>query len=102
MVSVKIDNREFAVRDGITIIEAARQNGIKIPALGYDPRVSPPNYVEVSIVELVNGKGTRFVSATSTTIQEGMNIRTQLLTALAGGAIAFGATWAGSRWSERN
>ena len=77
MINIKINNNEFAVREDITIIEAARENGIDIPALGYDPRVSPPTNVEVAIVELVDGKGTQFTSATSTTVKDGMVVRTE-------------------------
>ncbi|MEN6621712.1 MAG: 2Fe-2S iron-sulfur cluster-binding protein, partial [Smithella sp.] len=32
-VKVTIDNREVEVEAGITILEAAKQNGIKIPTL---------------------------------------------------------------------
>jgi len=77
MVTIKINEREVTVKEGVTIIEAAREHGIDIPALGYDPRVSPPSGVEVSIVELVNGKGAQFVSATSTIVKDGMVIRTE-------------------------
>ncbi|MCK7468471.1 MAG: hypothetical protein MZU91_10445 [Desulfosudis oleivorans] len=40
------------VKEGVTIIDAARANGIDIPALGYDPRVSPPSNVEAAFVEV--------------------------------------------------
>ena len=77
MVTITINDKKISVRDGATIIEAARQNGIEVPALGYDPRVSPPMGVELSTVELVDGKGTRFVSATSTVVSDGMQVRTE-------------------------
>lgn len=76
MVTIKVNGRDFSVQEGITIIEAARQNGVDIPALGYDPRVSPPSGPEFSTVEIEENGGLRFVSATSTTVANGMEIRT--------------------------
>ncbi len=76
MITITINDRKLSVRDGITIIEAARQNGIEIPALGYDPRVSPPSGVELATVELSDGQAARFVSATATRVTPGMTIRT--------------------------
>ena len=60
----------------MTIIDAARANGINIPALGYDPRVSPPSTTEVAFVEVALGNNTGFVSATSTYVSEGMVVHT--------------------------
>lgn len=75
-ISIKIDGKDFTTSQGLTIIDAARSVGIEIPALGYDPRVSPPSNFEASFVELVEGERTGFVSATSTIAVEGMVIRT--------------------------
>jgi formate dehydrogenase major subunit len=77
MIKITIDDKKCTVPDGITIIEAARQNGIHIPALGYDPRLSPPSGAELSTVELLDGDNVRFVSATSTKVAPGMKIRTE-------------------------
>jgi formate dehydrogenase major subunit len=79
MITITINDKKLSVKDGITIMEAARQNGIHVPAIGYDPRVSPPDGVELSTVELLgnNGSGPRFVSATSTIVAPGMNIHTE-------------------------
>jgi len=76
MITLKIDDREYVVKDGLTIIDTARAVGIEIPALGYDPRVSPPSNVEVAFVEVIERSKTRFVSATSTPVQDGMVICT--------------------------
>ena len=77
MISVNIDGKDFVVINGLTIIDAARSSGIDIPALGYDPRVSPPSNFEAAFVEVIEGIKTRFVSATSTPVIDGMVIRTQ-------------------------
>ncbi|MCU0575842.1 MAG: [FeFe] hydrogenase, group A [Desulfobacterota bacterium] len=77
MFTIKIDNRTCTAEGTMTIIDAARASGIKIPALGYDPRVSPPSTTEVSFVEVAEGPGRRFVSATSTHVTDGMEIFTE-------------------------
>jgi NADH dehydrogenase/NADH:ubiquinone oxidoreductase subunit G len=61
----------------MTIIEAARANGIDIPAPGYDPRVSPPSNFEVAFVEVEDGDKPKYVSATSTYVHDGMVIHTR-------------------------
>ena len=77
MITVNIDGKDCKTVNGLTIIDVARSSGIDIPALGYDPRVSPPSNFEASFVEIADGEHTRFVSATSTNAADGMVIRTQ-------------------------
>ncbi len=76
MITLKIDGNEYVTKGDVTIIDAARANGIDIPALGYDPRVSPPSNVEAAFVEVSDGGKSKFVSATSTSVKDGMVIRT--------------------------
>ena len=76
MLSLIIDGKACTAHETMTIIDAARAIGISIPALGYDPRVSPPSTVEVAFVEVEDETGIRFVSATSTTVSEGMVVQT--------------------------
>ncbi|HOW53188.1 MAG TPA: NAD(P)-binding protein [Syntrophorhabdaceae bacterium] len=76
MATLTIDNTTCSAREGSTIIDAARENGIDIPSLGYDPRVSPPTSIEISVVEMQENGRSRIVSATSTAIAEGMVINT--------------------------
>jgi formate dehydrogenase major subunit len=77
MVTIIIDGKDLQVTGDLTIIDAARSAGIDIPALGYDPRVSPPSNFEAAFVELLDGNKIRFISATSTYAAEGMVIRTK-------------------------
>ncbi|MHB8111648.1 MAG: NAD(P)-binding protein [Syntrophorhabdaceae bacterium] len=77
MATLTIDNTICSVRDGSTLIDAARENGIDIPTLGYDPRVSPPTNVEISMVELIDKGKPRIISATGTTVEDGMVINTR-------------------------
>lgn len=77
MITIRIDGKTCTAGETMTIIDAARSNGINIPALGYDPRVSPPSTTEVSFVEVKDGGKSRFVSATSTIVTDGMEIVTE-------------------------
>ena len=77
MITIHIDGKDCVTADGLTIIDAARSHGIEIPALGYDPRVSPPSNFEAAFVEIIDGPKTLFVSATSTPAEDGMVIRTR-------------------------
>ena len=77
MVSITIDGEEFNAKEGTFLIEAARANGIDIPALGYDPRVSPPRNIETAFVEITERGRSRFASAISTPARNGMEIRTE-------------------------
>ncbi len=77
VATITIDNTTCKAREGSTIIDAARENGIDIPTLGYDPRVSPPTNVEISMVEVLNKGKPHIISATSTVIADGMIITTR-------------------------
>lgn len=77
MITINIDGKDCVAVHGVTIIDAARASGIDIPALGYDPRVSPPSNFEAAFIEVIDGGKTRFVSATSTPVEDGMVVRTQ-------------------------
>jgi len=77
MVSIHIDNKPCSIEEGTSVIEAARANGIDVPALGYDPRVSPPRNIETAFVEITEKGKTRFASAISTPVREGMEVRTE-------------------------
>lgn len=77
MITINIDGNDCLTVSGLTIIDAARSHGIDIPSLGYDPRVSPPSNFEAAFVEVTEGSKTRYASATSTPVADGMIIRTQ-------------------------
>ena len=77
MARITIDNHTCTVRDGSTVIDAARENGIDIPTLGYDPRVSPPTNVEISMVEIIDNGKSHILSATGTVGSDGMTIITR-------------------------
>ena len=74
MVNVKINGIDIAVQEGTTILEAARQAGIKIPTLCYLENVSDIGACRVCVVE-VEGID-RCVTACNNVVEEGMVIYT--------------------------
>ena len=74
MVNIKINNKDYQVQEGITILEAASQAGIKIPTLCFLKDINEIGACRVCIVEL-KGKDT-LVASCNTKVTEGMDILT--------------------------
>ncbi len=55
MVTITIDKIETKVFEGTTVLEAARDMGIVIPTLCYDPGLSTYGACRLCIVEVVKG-----------------------------------------------
>lgn len=72
---VVIDGTELSGQKGITILEAAKQIGIDIPALCHIPGLTPLASCRICVVE-VEGSG-RLVGSCHTPIAEGMVIYTR-------------------------
>lgn len=51
-ITLEIDGREVVVDRGTTVLEAARQAGIDIPSLCYDPRIAPFGACRLCFVEV--------------------------------------------------
>jgi formate dehydrogenase major subunit len=77
MISITIDGKKCNTKKGVSVIEAARANGIDIPTLEYDPRITLPPNIEMAFVEIAVRGRTRFASAISTLLRDGMEIRTE-------------------------
>lgn len=74
MIKVKIDGKEYKVRPGVTILQAARDNDIYIPTLCDDPRLEPYGGCRLCIVQV---KGMpRPVTACTTPVTDGMEVIT--------------------------
>ncbi|MCL2335470.1 MAG: 2Fe-2S iron-sulfur cluster-binding protein, partial [Endomicrobia bacterium] len=74
MIKVYINDRPYDVVEGITIMQAARMAGYKIPSLCYHPRLSLFGGCRVCIVEVEGMKN--FVASCAYPIKEGMKIHT--------------------------
>ncbi len=74
MVRLKIDGVETEVQEGMTVLEAARQIDIHIPALCNHPKLTPFGGCRLCIVEI---KGmARPVTSCTTPVSDGMEVTT--------------------------
>ena len=73
-VTVTIDNKPYTVAKGISILEAAEQNGIYIPTLCAHKELTPYGGCRMCIVEVEGFRN--LPTACTTPIADGMVIRT--------------------------
>ncbi len=75
MLRIKIDGREYEVPEGITVLEAAKRNGIHIPTLCHHPALKDVGACRVCVVEV---KGVlRLLTACTTPVSDGMEVFTK-------------------------
>lgn len=72
--TARIDGKTMRIRDGQTILDAARKAGIYIPTLCYLEHLHPHGGCRLCIVEVKNRKG--YPAACTTPIEPGMEIQT--------------------------
>jgi len=76
LVNILIDGRELKVSKGRTILDVARENGIRIPTLCYHPRLRSSGACRVCVVEVEGARA--LVPACVTPVdRDGMVVRTQ-------------------------
>ncbi len=74
-MKIIIDNKEIEAREGQTVLEAARENGIEIPALCYHPDLCVKANCRMCLVEIGDVATPQVACATK--VKEGMKIATQ-------------------------
>jgi len=75
VVTLQIDSHDISARDDQTIIDVARESGIRIPKLCYVSGLSSWGGCRLCLVEV---EGTpKLLAACSTHVKEGMQVRTQ-------------------------
>ncbi|MEW6189323.1 MAG: 2Fe-2S iron-sulfur cluster-binding protein, partial [Actinomycetota bacterium] len=77
-ITVTINGRRIKTEIGKTILEVAKENGIYIPTLCYDPRLKPYGACRVCLVEVEGAKG--LLPACATEVTDGMEIVTDTVT----------------------
>jgi len=75
MIELTINNKKVTVKEGTTILEAALQNGIDIPYLCYDKRLTPYGGCRICLVEVEGQK--KLLASCSTPAADGMVVRTE-------------------------
>ncbi len=74
MIKIKINGKEYKVKENLTILEAARQVGVEIPHLCYHPALEPEGSCRMCLVEI---KGVpKLQLACSTLVKDGMEVET--------------------------
>jgi len=73
-IIIKIDGTEIKAKPGMTVLEAARENGIYIPALCYDPDLEPHGGCRLCLVEIEDMRGLH--TACTTKVSYGMSVKT--------------------------
>ncbi len=74
MAKIFVNNREYEVPDGITVLQAAERIGIKIPTLCHHPSLEPIGACRICVVEI---EGARTLQPACTTkVSDGMKIKT--------------------------
>jgi len=73
-INIKINGREIICDQGITIMQAAHDNGIELPNLCWHPDFSVKANCRICVVEITGQKS--LATACSTLVLDGMEIRT--------------------------
>jgi bidirectional [NiFe] hydrogenase diaphorase subunit len=77
MVTLTIDGREIQAEAGKTVLEAARENGIDIPALCHHEEVAPYGACRMCMVEITTPRGRkRMVASCLYPVADGLNVET--------------------------
>ena len=75
-VELTIDGKKVTAPKGSTILEAARKNGIDIPALCYHEGISPYGACRLCMVEINEGGRDRLVASCIYEAKDGIEVRT--------------------------
>ena len=75
MVTFTINGKEVTVKEGTSILEAAKENGVDIPTLCYDKNLSAFGGCRLCVVEVEGSK--KLVASCSTKVREGMIVHTE-------------------------
>lgn len=74
MINLTIDNKQVTVRDGVTVLQAAKDIGVYVPTLCNDDRLEPYGGCRLCLVEIEGIP--RPVTACTTPASEGMVVKT--------------------------
>ena len=73
-MNIIINGQELEAREGQTVLQAARENGVYIPSLCYHPKTGPAGKCRVCVVEVAGAPGLQ--TACTLEVKEGLDIVT--------------------------
>jgi bidirectional [NiFe] hydrogenase diaphorase subunit len=76
-VTMRIDGKEVKAKEGMTILQAAMEVGIKIPTLCYDDRLASYGACRLCSVEIKKGERSRIVASCVYPVEEGLVVETE-------------------------
>ena len=76
MATLIIDGQEIHAKEGQTILEVARENGIDIPTLCYHPVLEPYGACRLCIVEVTRRGRTRLETSCTHPAWDGLEVKT--------------------------
>jgi NADH dehydrogenase/NADH:ubiquinone oxidoreductase subunit G len=77
LLTLKIDKRQVRVREGMTVLEAAREADIEIPTLCYHEKLKPYGVCRICSVEVEKEGRVSIVASCGYPVGEGLIIRTR-------------------------
>jgi len=73
-ITLTIDDKQVEAKQGMTVLEAAKEAGIYIPTLCYHPSLSPYGGCRLCVVEIEKMRG--FPTSCTTPAGDGMVVKT--------------------------
>jgi bidirectional [NiFe] hydrogenase diaphorase subunit len=76
-ITIKIDGREVKAKPGMTVMEAAREAGVEIPALCYHEKTTPYGACRICSVEAEKDGKVKIVASCGYPVEPGLVVRTR-------------------------
>ncbi len=76
MVNLTINDKKLKVAEGTTVLDAAKQAGIKIPTMCHDPELTPYGACRLCLVEIQRGGRSTVTTSCNCVAEEGMQVQT--------------------------
>jgi len=76
IVTLEIDGKEVKAEEGMTILKAAKQDGIEIPTLCYHKELEPYGGCRICSVEIEKKGKTQIVASCCYTVEDGLKVKT--------------------------
>jgi bidirectional [NiFe] hydrogenase diaphorase subunit len=76
-ITLQIDGKEVKAKEGMTVLEAAKEAGIEIPTLCYLDKLKPYGACRICSVEVERKGGVRIVAACGYPVEQGLVVMTR-------------------------